>query len=54
VLQSAGLREAVWDEHEQIAKAIGAGKADAAEKLMRGHGVNAGENLQRHMNDALA
>jgi DNA-binding GntR family transcriptional regulator len=52
VLQSAGLREAVWDEHEQIAKAIGAGKADAAEKLMRGHGVNAGENLQRHMGSA--
>jgi DNA-binding GntR family transcriptional regulator len=57
VLQSVGLREAVWDEHDQIAKAIGAGKADAAEKLMRGHGVNAGENLQRHMvgvSDALA
>jgi DNA-binding GntR family transcriptional regulator len=50
VLQSAGLREAVWDEHEQIAKAIASGKADAAEKLMRGHGENAGENLQRHMN----
>jgi DNA-binding GntR family transcriptional regulator len=54
VLQSAGLREAVWDEHEQIAKAISAGKADAAEKLMRGHGMNAGENMQRHMSDALA
>ncbi len=50
VLQSAPLREAVWDEHEAIAQAITAGKADAAEKLMRGHGLNAGANLHRLMN----
>jgi DNA-binding GntR family transcriptional regulator len=54
VLQSAPLRDAVWDEHEAIAKAIAVGKAEAAEKLMRGHGVSAGNNLQRLMSDAAA
>lgn len=54
VLQSAGVREAVWDEHEAIAKAISAGKADAAEKLMRSHGLSAGNNLQRWMINAAA
>lgn len=54
VLQSAGVREAVWDEHEQIAQAIASGSADAAEKLMRGHGVSAADNLQRLMSTAVA
>jgi DNA-binding GntR family transcriptional regulator len=54
VLQSAPLRGAVWDEHEAIANAISSGKADLAEKLMRGHGMNAGNNLHRLMSDAVA
>jgi DNA-binding GntR family transcriptional regulator len=54
VLQSAGLREAVWDEHEAIAQAISAGQAELAEKLMRGHGINAGNHLQRLMTAAIA
>jgi DNA-binding GntR family transcriptional regulator len=53
LLQSAGLREAVWDEHEAIAQAIAAGRADQAEKLMRGHGTNAGANLQQYLSQAL-
>jgi DNA-binding GntR family transcriptional regulator len=53
VLQSAGLREAVWDEHEAIAKAIAAKEADKAEKLMRGHGLRASDNLHHHLTQAL-
>jgi DNA-binding GntR family transcriptional regulator len=54
VLQSAGVREAVWDEHEAIASAISGGQAEQAEQLMRGHGTSAGQNLQRFMIDAAA
>jgi DNA-binding GntR family transcriptional regulator len=53
VLQSAGLREAVWDEHEAIATAIAAGRADLAEQLMRGHGLRASENLNQQLNQHL-
>lgn len=50
VLQSTKLREAVWDEHEAIARAIAAKDARKAESLMRGHGDQASGNLQNQLN----
>lgn len=51
VLQAAGLRETVWDEHEAIAHAIRTGDAAKAERLTREHGEHAGraitQSLQR-------
>jgi DNA-binding GntR family transcriptional regulator len=49
VLQSAGVRAAVWDEHEAILKAINRGDAALAERLARDHGENAGRNLASQM-----
>ena len=45
VLQTSGVRQAVWDEHEAIAQAIGAGQADEAERLMSGHAQRAGDDI---------
>ena len=45
VLQSSGVRAAVWDEHEAILKAINRGNAALADRLARDHGENAGRNL---------
>ncbi len=53
VLQSASMREAVWDEHEAIAKAIAAKKPDLAEQLMRGHGLRASDKLGQHLQNLL-
>lgn len=56
VLQQAGVRDAVWDEHEAILKAINRGDADRAERLARRHGEEAGQHLvqelDRHMREA--
>jgi DNA-binding GntR family transcriptional regulator len=53
VLQQARQRERVWDEHEAIARAIAAGKADEAARLIEQHGANASENLARRLGDVL-
>jgi len=45
VLQTSGVRQAVWDEHEAIAQAVGAGQADEAERLMSGHAQRAGDDI---------
>jgi DNA-binding GntR family transcriptional regulator len=45
VLQSAGVRATVWDEHEEILRAINRGDAALAERLARDHGERAGHNL---------
>jgi DNA-binding GntR family transcriptional regulator len=45
VLQTAGVRDSVWDEHEAILKAINRGDAERAERLARAHGESAGHNL---------
>jgi DNA-binding GntR family transcriptional regulator len=45
VLQQMGQREAVWDEHEAIAKAIAAGDAQAAVRLIEEHSLHASESL---------
>lgn len=49
VLQQAGVRDSVWDEHEAILKAINRGDADRAEKLARGHGESAGRHLSSEL-----
>jgi DNA-binding GntR family transcriptional regulator len=45
VLQTAGLRHAVWDEHEAILQAINSGEADQAERLAREHCEHAGDHI---------
>lgn len=56
VLQQAGVRDTVWDEHEAILKAINRGDADLAERLARQHGEEAGhhlvQELGRHVREA--
>jgi DNA-binding GntR family transcriptional regulator len=49
VLQSAVTRDAVWDEHEAISKAIARGNAQQAEQLMGRHGEAAREHLLRRL-----
>ena len=45
VLQTAGLRHAVWDEHEAILQAINGGEAERAERLAREHCEHAGDHI---------
>jgi DNA-binding GntR family transcriptional regulator len=54
VLQVSTMRESIWDEHEAIASAIAAGDEDAAETLIRQHGMDAGNNLASLLGEALA
>ena len=49
VLQQAGVRDTVWDEHEAILKAINRGDADRAERLSRRHGEEAGHHLVQEL-----
>jgi DNA-binding GntR family transcriptional regulator len=53
VLQEAGQREAVWDEHQAIAEAIAAGDADTASRLIEEHGLRASENLGERLAQVL-
>ena len=50
VLQKSTLRDTVWDEHEAIAHAIGAGDAVEAERLMLAHDQRAAEHMTRQLN----
>jgi DNA-binding GntR family transcriptional regulator len=54
VLQLSTMRESIWDEHEAIARAIGAGDEGAAETLIRQHGEDAGHNLAKLLSSALS
>ena len=45
VLQQLGQREAVWDEHEAIARAIASGDGDTAARLIEEHSAHASDNL---------
>ena len=45
VLQHARQRDAIWDEHEAIARAIAKGDAERATRLIAHHGRQASENL---------
>lgn len=49
VLQQSRQREAVWDEHEAIARAIAAGDADKAAQLMAAHAERAADNIARQL-----
>ncbi|TFY97163.1 GntR family transcriptional regulator [Ramlibacter humi] len=49
VLQQSRQREAVWNEHEAIARAIAAGDADKAAKLTLAHTDQAAGNLLRQL-----
>lgn len=53
VLQVSTMRESIWDEHEAIAQAIGAGDEATAENLIRQHGEDASHNLSRLLSCAL-
>ncbi len=47
-LQSAMLREPVWDEHEAIARAVEHGDVQLAERLMQQHSGHASTQLNAH------
>lgn len=53
VLQLSTMRDSIWDEHEAIADAIARGRENQAAALMGQHGVDAGNNLARLLNEAL-
>ncbi|MDB5872901.1 MAG: transcriptional regulator, GntR family-like protein [Ramlibacter sp.] len=53
VLQQSRQRETVWDEHEAIAKAIAAGDADRAARLIEQHSQRASENLALRLTQVL-
>lgn len=53
VLQQAGQRAAVWDEHEAIADAIAAGDGDGAARLIEQHSLHASENLGERLDIVL-
>ena len=53
VLQQSKQREAVWDEHEAIAKAIAAGDPDRAGRLIEQHSRRASENLAAELTEVL-
>ena len=53
VLQASRQRETIWDEHAAIAKAIAAGDAKAATRLVEHHGRQASENLLARLSDVL-
>ena len=54
VLQQSRQREAIWDEHEAIAKAIAAGNGEKAALLIGQHAHNASENLASLLTHVLA
>ena len=45
VLQTVGLRRAVWDEHEAILQAINRGDTARAERLAHAHCTRAGHHI---------
>jgi len=53
VLQTAGARDSVWDEHRAILEAIDAGDAERAEQLARGHCETAGRALSARLTERL-
>ncbi len=53
VLQQTRQRESVWDEHEAIARAIAAGDADRAARLIEQHSLRASENLAAQLTRVL-
>ena len=53
VLQQARQREAVWDEHEEIARAIATGDGARATRLIEEHSRSASDNLGERLEHVL-
>jgi DNA-binding GntR family transcriptional regulator len=53
VLQHSRQREALWDEHEAIARAIAAGDGDRAALLIEQHSQRASKNLAARLTQVL-
>jgi DNA-binding GntR family transcriptional regulator len=53
VLREVRQREAVWDEHEAIAKAIAQGDGDKAARLIGQHSQRASDNLALRLDQVL-
>ena len=53
VLQSSRLRDAIWDEHEQIAQAIADGDAERAGAQVERHTEHARANLLQRLGEVL-
>jgi DNA-binding GntR family transcriptional regulator len=53
VLQSAGQRESIWDEHEEMARAIAAGDVARAVEMSEQHATEARQNLVARLNEVL-
>ena len=53
VLQQSKQREALWDEHEAIAKAIAAGDGERAARMIEEHSQHASENLAARLQHVL-
>ena len=53
VLQSSHQRQTVWDEHEAIAKAIAAGDADEAVRLVQEHAHEASVQLTARLSEQI-
>lgn len=53
VLQQTRQREAVWDEHEAIARAIAAGDGERAARLIEQHSREASDNLAEQLQHVL-
>jgi DNA-binding GntR family transcriptional regulator len=53
VLRESRQREALWDEHEKISRAIARGDADRAAALIEHHAPQASENLLARLADVL-
>ncbi len=53
VLQSSHQRQTVWDEHEAIAKALAAGDADVAVRLVQEHAHEASVQLTARLSEQI-
>ena len=53
VLQQSRQREALWDEHEAIARAIAAGDGERAARMIEEHSQRASRNLADRLDDVL-
>jgi DNA-binding GntR family transcriptional regulator len=53
LLQESGQRDAVWNEHEAIARAIAAGDGDRAARQIERHSQQASEHLAARLTEVL-
>jgi DNA-binding GntR family transcriptional regulator len=53
VLRYSPQRDSLWDEHEEMARAIRSGNAELARQMSERHAETARENLLQHLQSAL-